>query len=98
VLVVGSFGDKATADVYHGINSREARAFGASVRVGAVRKLDMINTPNSPKDLQAPPGNRLEKLRGNLAAFWSIRINDQFRIIFRFDGNVASDVRIVDYH
>jgi toxin HigB-1 len=44
------------------------------------------------------PANRLEKLKGKLAAFWSIRINDQFRIIFRFDGNVASDGRIVDYH
>jgi proteic killer suppression protein len=46
----------------------------------------------------APPANRLERLKGKLAAFWSIRINDQYRIIFRFDGNVASDVRIVDYH
>jgi len=98
VLVIGSFGDKATSDVYHGINSREARAFDAAMRAGAIRKLDMINAANGPKDLQAPPGNRLEKLKGKLAAFWSIRINDQFRIIFRFDGHVASDVRIVDYH
>jgi proteic killer suppression protein len=98
VLVIGSFGDKATSDVYHGINSREARGLGAALRAGALRKLDMINSANNPKDLQAPPGNRLERLKGKLAGFWSIRINDQFRIIFRFEGAVASDVRIIDYH
>ncbi|HMJ52433.1 MAG TPA: type II toxin-antitoxin system RelE/ParE family toxin [Polyangiaceae bacterium] len=48
--------------------------------------------------LQAPPGNRLEKLKGKLAAFWSIRINDQYRVIFQFDGKLASKVRTIDYH
>ena len=98
MLVIGSFGDKGTEDVYHGTDSKEARKLAAAVRAGAQRKLDMINSANGPKDLQAPPGNRLERLKGKLAGFWSIRINDQFRVIFRFDGNVASDVRIVDYH
>jgi proteic killer suppression protein len=50
------------------------------------------------KDLMVPPGNRLEKLKGNLAGFWSVRINDQFRIVFRFTPGNASGVKIVDYH
>ncbi|WP_211365289.1 type II toxin-antitoxin system RelE/ParE family toxin [Polyangium fumosum] len=50
------------------------------------------------QDLRAPPANRLEKLLGNLSGFYSIRINDQFRVVFRFADGQASDVRIVDYH
>jgi proteic killer suppression protein len=64
----------------------------------AHRKLDMLNAAHDLLDLRVPPGNKLEKLRGDLAGFWSIRINDQFRVIFRFAEGNASDVRIADYH
>jgi hypothetical protein len=58
---------------------------------------NMLNAAHDLLDLKVPPGNKLEKLRGALAGFWSIRVNDQFRVIFKFaDGN-ASDVRIADY-
>jgi proteic killer suppression protein len=96
--VITSFGDKGTEDVYHGTESKEARKLAAAVRAGAVKKLDMINAAFDLKDLKVPPGNRLEKLKGSLQGFWSIRINDQWRIVFEFDGNNASNVRITDYH
>lgn len=64
----------------------------------ALRKLDMIDAAVRIDDLRVPPGNRLEKLRGDLAGRWSIRINDQWRIVFRFDGDGPEEVTIVDYH
>ena len=64
----------------------------------AVRKLDMIEAATVIGDLRAPPGNRLEKLHGNRAGQWSIRINDQYRICFKWVNNAAEDVEIVDYH
>jgi proteic killer suppression protein len=64
----------------------------------AYRKLDMLDAAVRVEDLRVPPGNRLEKLRGDLSGSWSIRINDQWRIIFRFDGEGPQDVAIVDYH
>lgn len=58
----------------------------------------MLNNSQSTIDLQAPPSNRLEKLKGNLKEYYSIRINDQWRIIFKWDNGNALDVEIVDYH
>ena len=64
----------------------------------ALRKLLILDAAARIEDLRVPPGNRLEALRGNLRGFHSIRVNDQWRIVFRWaDGN-ASDVRIIDYH
>jgi proteic killer suppression protein len=61
-------------------------------------KLDLLNVSNSLRDLNSPPANRLEKLRGNLSGFYSIRVNEQFRIVFRFENGHCHDVRCVDYH
>jgi proteic killer suppression protein len=62
------------------------------------RKLDMINAAaDVKKDLRTPPGNRLEQLKGKLAGFWSIRVNDQWRIIFRWEGHDAYSVQFTDY-
>lgn len=58
----------------------------------------MLNAAHTIQDLKVPPGNRLENLKGDLAGFMSIRINDQFRIVFKFKDGVATQVRIVDYH
>jgi toxin HigB-1 len=58
----------------------------------------MLDNACALEDLQTPPGNRLESLRGNLKGFWSVRINDQWRICFRFESGNAFDVEIVDYH
>jgi proteic killer suppression protein len=58
----------------------------------------MLDNANALRDLRSPPGNRLESLRGDLKGLWSIRINDQWRICFRFEGSDACDVEIIDYH
>jgi proteic killer suppression protein len=62
------------------------------------RKLDMLNAARDLMDLRAAPSNRLEKLKGNLSGYWSIRVNDQYRVIFRFANGNADAVRITDYH
>jgi proteic killer suppression protein len=67
------------------------------VRV-AVRKLDMLNAARALSDLRSPPGNRLERLRGDLAGLHSVRVNDQWRLVFRWVGADAHEVRLVDYH
>ena len=96
--MIQSFGDKRTEDLFQGISSRETRKFPADLIKVAVRKLDMLNAAYQLEDLRSPPGNRLEALKGDLKGFYSIRINDQWRIIFQWqNGNVLA-VKIVDYH
>lgn len=63
-----------------------------------MRKLDVLNAAHELRDLRSPPGNRLEALRGDLEGLHSIRINDQWRVVFRWHGSDAEEVRIVDYH
>jgi proteic killer suppression protein len=60
--------------------------------------LDVLNAAQSLEDLKSPPGNRLEALKGDFAGFHSIRINNQWRIVFRWDASNAHDVHIIDYH
>jgi proteic killer suppression protein len=92
------FGDQATEDLFNGTDSKAARRIPVSLWSIAARKLDMLNAARELRDLQSPPGNRLEKLKHRLAGFHSIRINDQYRVIFRWlDGN-AREVKITDYH
>jgi len=64
----------------------------------ALRKLKQLDLARRIEDLRAPPGNRLEQLKGNRSGQWSLRVNDQFRICFRWTGSDAEDVEIVDYH
>ena len=96
--MIVSFGNHATEDLYHGRPSRYARRFPATIVRTALRKLDVLNAAYRLEDLREPPGNQLEALKGNLAGFHSIRINDQWRVIFRWAGNNASDVSVTDYH
>lgn len=95
-----TFGDQGTEDIYNGISSPQARrTLPVELWKKAQDKLDMLNAAHSIKDLMAPPGNHLEKLSGDLQGHWSIRINDRYRIVFRWEeGRGASDVRILDYH
>ena len=93
-----SFGDKATADLYHGENSRDARGIPNAIWKIAVRKLDMLHAAHDLADLRVAPGNRLEALRGSLTGLHSIRINDQYRIVFRWTAPGADRVRVMDYH
>lgn len=97
--VIRSFADKGTEDIFDGVNSREARsACPSSLWSVAIRKLDQINRVSALGDLTIPPGNRLERLMGHRAGQYSIRINDQYRVCFRWEEGHADDVEITDYH
>lgn len=96
--VIASFADQATRDVFDDENSKAARSIPKDIWKVAQRKLDLLNAAHLIEDLRVPPGNRLEALSGDLMGCWSIRVNDQYRIVFRFSDGQASDVRIVDYH
>ncbi len=93
-----NFKDQTTEDIFNGENSKEARKIPLDLWRTAGRKLDMVNAAHDLKDLSVPPGNRLEALKGNLAGFHSIRVNEQFRIIFRWSEGNAKDVQVSDYH
>lgn len=96
--MIVNFKDKATEDIFNGVHSKESRKVPQNIHAIAVRKLDMINAAIKIEDLRIPPGNRLESLKGDLTGFFSVRINDQFRIIFTFGLSNAFNVQIVDYH
>ena len=96
--MITSFRDKTTEDVFNGHNTKDARQIPKEIWNVAARKLDMINAAHDLKDLLAPPGNKLEKLKGTLSPFHSIRINDQYRIIFKWNAGNAELVQIIDYH
>ena len=92
--MISSFKDKDTQELYE---TGTSRRFSSIVRV-ALRKLDMIAAATQIETLRVPPGNRLEALAGDRNGQWSIRVNDQWRICFRWNGGNAEDVEIVDYH
>lgn len=96
--MIASFADAATEDLFHGRSTARVRRFAAAVSRSAVRKLDQLNAATRLEDLRSPPGNRLEALAGDLRGLHSIRVNDQWRIVFRWLGEEASDVRLTDYH
>ncbi len=96
--MIKSFGAKSTEDVWNGDNTPAARKIPRQLWGVASRKLDMINAAVNLDALKVPPGNRLEKLKGALRDFYSIRINDRYRILFRWASGTADDVEITDYH
>ena len=96
--VIRSIADKATRDVYDGVNSRHARKLPRELHGKARRLLDQINAAPTLDVLRVPPSNRLEKLKGDRAGCFSLRINDQWRVVFRWQGHDALDVEITDYH
>lgn len=81
-----SFGNQGTADLFNGVESREARKIPSQISKTALKKLDILNAAEQLDELKVPPGNRLEALKGNLKGFYSIRINSQWRIIFQWDS------------
>jgi len=93
------FADRATADLYNGVDSKGARRIlPAALRQKALDKLTLLDAAASLDQLRVPPGNRLEQLRGDRAGQHSIRINDQYRICFRWTAAGPIDVEVVDYH
>ncbi|MGI9197629.1 MAG: type II toxin-antitoxin system RelE/ParE family toxin [Candidatus Nanopelagicales bacterium] len=96
--VIVSFGDRATDDLFHGRSTARARRFPADIARGATIKLDMLEAAASLRDLRSPPGNRLEILRGDLWGHHSIRVNEQWRLVFRWIEGHSHEVRLIDYH
>jgi len=94
-LMIKSFADKETEKIYEQVFSRK---LPQTIQRTALRKLIMIDNAGCLEDLRVPPANRLEALHGDREGQYSIRINDQYRICFRFDGRDCRDVEIVDYH
>ena len=92
--MIRSFSDADTEELFL---TEKNRRFSAIARV-ALRKLIQLNQAGSLQDMAVPPGNRLEPLKGNLSGFHSIRVNDQWRIIFRWSDGGADEVAITDYH
>ena len=96
--MIEGFADATTRDVFDGLDSRAARKFPKELWPIARRKLDLIHAAHSEADLRIPPNNRFEHLKGALRGRCSIRINDQFRVVFTWRSGVAADVELVDYH
>lgn len=96
--MIASFGDMATEDLYHGRKTSRVRRFPESIVPAALRKLDVLRAAHRLHDLRSPPGNRLEALRGNYEGYYSIRVNDQWRLVFRWEGDAAHMVSLIDYH
>lgn len=96
--MIRSFADQATADVYLGVESKVARRIPKALWPVVRRKLDVLHRARSLNDLRLPSGNRLEALKGDRAGEWSLRVNDQFRVTFRFEDGHAHEVACEDYH
>ena len=97
--MIRSIAGQGTRDIFHGRRTQAARkACPIALWPVAFRKLDQLNQAHVFTDLRVPPGNRLEKLRGNRQGQYSIRINERYRICFRWTAQGPEDVDIVDYH
>lgn len=93
--MIVSFGNKETTKIWEG---ERIKGLSTDIQEIARRKLRMLHNSHSLSDLIIPPSNRLEKLKGNYQGFYSIRINDQWRIIFKWKNGNADHVEIIDYH
>jgi toxin HigB-1 len=93
--MIGSFADEETEKIFNGLVSRKLLP---TIQKSARRKLLYLEDADDLQDLRAPPGNRLELLRGDRAGQYSVRINDQWRICFYWEAGKAKQVKIEDYH
>ena len=93
--MIKTFANRETANLY--LTGKSKKFSSAVCKIG-IRKLDYLNAATGLKDLRIPPGNRLEQLKGKYEGKYSIRINDQYRIVFRYVDTDAYDVEIIDYH
>jgi toxin HigB-1 len=95
--VIQSFKGQLAGDLFFDRRSGITKRFPAELRTVAQRKLQYLNAAKNLMDLRVPPGNRLEALRGNFKGYYPIRINDQWRVVFRWDDG-PREVQIIDYH
>lgn len=98
LAVIRSFADAATRDIWDGANSKAARRVPRELWERVRRKLSQLDAVTGVHQLKVPASNQLEALERDLKGFYSIRVNDQYRIVFRFEDGHAYDVRCTDYH
>jgi len=97
--MIGSFADRGTEDIFDGTSTKAARkTCPQDLWPVARRKLDMLNQAAELNDLRVPPGNRLEPLKGERQGRYSVRINEQYRLCFRWTSEGPIEVEIIDYH
>jgi proteic killer suppression protein len=96
--MIESFGNRLAEDLFLDRQTKEVRQFPADLRRTARRKVLFLHDAAELGDLRIPPGNRLEALKGRMKGFHSIRINDQWRVVFRWEHGSAFEVAVVDYH
>ena len=96
--MIVSFGNALTEDLFHGRQQRRTTRVPPGLRSAIARKFDMLNATQTLEDLRVPSGNRLEALKGDRKGWHSIRVNDQWRIVFRWTDGGPANVRLDDYH
>ena len=96
--MIRTLADDTIRDIWNGVNSRAARQIPRELWPNVRRKLDQIDAVTRLDDLRVPPGNKLHALGDDLRGLHAVRVNDQYRIVFRFEGANAFDVRCTDYH
>ena len=96
--MIRSFGNRLAEDLYDDRRTAAVRRLPAALYDTARRKILYLNEADTLRDLRVPPGNRLEALKGDFAGCYSIRINDRWRVVFRWVDGHAHEVRVVDYH
>ena len=96
--MIQSFADQTTADIFRERNTKAARQIPKDVWRSAQRKLKMLDVAAQLNDLESPPGNRLQALKGQMKGRHSVRVNDQYRVTFRWENGHGFEVAVEDYH
>ena len=96
--MIKDFSSKTAQDIFNGVSSKFSRKIDKKLHLKITRLFDQLNAVTNVEELQFPPGNKLEKLKGNLKEYWSLRVNIQYRVIFKWKDGVAFDVDVIDYH
>ena len=96
--MIETFGNALAEDLFDDKRTKATRSFPTELRRGGRRKLLYLHDASELRDLRVAPGNRLERLKGKWKGFHSIRINDQWRVVFRWERGNALDVQVLDYH
>ncbi len=96
--MIRNFKTKKSQDIYDGVNSRAARKVPRELHPKVQRLFDQLNAATMIDTLKVPPSNRVEKLSGNYADYWSLRVNKQWRVIFKWKNSEAMDIDVLDYH
>ena len=96
--MIQSFADRTTADIFRERNSRDARQIPKALWRVVQRKLKMLDVAARVDDLESPSGNRLKLLKGQMRGRYSVRVNEQYRVTFRWDNGHAFEVAVEDYH